>query len=368
MDRERILKTFFDLVQIDSETGNEKAVAEYLEEILKGLGFAVAYDDANKKFPSNTGNLIAKRGDTTAQSCLLLSAHMDTVVPGIGVKPSIEGDYIVSDGTTILGGDDKAGVTAIIEGIQLADRSGAEIRPLEIVFCIAEEGGLNGSKYLDYSKVDAKRALVFDSGGEVGNIITRGPGQDKIDIIVKGKAAHAGVAPENGISAIQVASEAISKMKLLRIDDDTTANIGIIQGGEATNIVCSEVVVKAEARSRSEEKLNAQTAHMVDCFKRAAAENGTAVEIDVARVYQSFSVEDDSEIVKLVANAMQRIDITPNCVASGGGSDTNNYNNSGIAAVNIAVGMERVHTVRERIKVESLLRATELVAELVKEA
>ncbi len=367
MNKERVLKTFFDLVQIDSETGNEKAVADYLEKILKDMGFDVIYDDANLKFPSNTGNLIAKRGVTTAESCLLLSAHMDTVVPGVAVKPSIEGEYIVSDGTTILGGDDKAGVTAIIEGIQLAEQSGAKIRPLEIVFCIAEEGGLNGSRYLDYSKVDAKRALVFDSSGEVGNIITRGPGQDKIDVIVKGKAAHAGVAPENGISAIQVASEAISKMKLLRIDEDTTANIGVIQGGDATNIVCSEVVVKAEARSRSEQKLNAQTAHMVDCFKRAAAENGTAVEIDVERVYQAFSVEADSDIVKLVSKAMARIDIVPNCVASGGGSDTNNYNKNGIAAVNLAVGMERVHTVRERIEVESLLRATELVAELVKE-
>ncbi len=366
INQERIVSRFLELVQIDSETGFEKAVADYIEPILIDLGFTVTYDNANLKFPSNTGNLIATMGDTTKPEALLLSSHMDTVKPGLGVKPVIRDGYIYSDGTTILGGDDKAGIAAIIEAIAVAKDQNTALKPLEIVFCIAEEGGLNGSRYLDYSKVNAKRGIVLDSGGAPGEVIVKGPAQDKINVRIKGKPAHAGVCPEEGISAIQIAAAAINRMQLLRIDQDTTANIGVINGGQATNIVCPEVSIQAEARSQSNPKLEIQTNHMVKCFEEAAQEFGATAEVVVERAYDAFEVSVDASIVKDVTAAILAIGKTPEYKSTGGGSDTNNYNKNGIEAVNLGVGMEKVHTLEERISIENLKNSAALVYQLIK--
>ncbi|MCK8059258.1 MULTISPECIES: M20/M25/M40 family metallo-hydrolase [unclassified Fusibacter] len=365
MNTDRLVKNFMDLVRIDSETGNEKPVADYIEPVLERLGFSVSYDKANLSFPSNTGNLIAKYGDTKSQRTLLLSSHMDTVRPGIGIRPEIKDGYIVSDGTTVLGSDDKAGIAAILEAIEFATENGDAIRPLEIVFCIAEEGGLNGSKFLDYSMIDAKMAVVFDSGGAPGEVIVNGPAQDKIDVVIKGKPAHAGVCPEEGISAIQIAASAINRMNLLRIDEDTTANVGTITGGQATNIVCPEVIIKAEARSQKNDKLNHQTAHMVECFEQAAEEFGAVAEINIERAYDAFEVSMESEIVKEVAKAIEAIGAKAHYKGTGGGSDTNNYNKKGIEAVNLGVGMEKVHTLDERISIENLTKTAQLAYQLI---
>lgn len=367
INNERLLQRFLDLVQIDSETGNELPVAQYIEPILTALGFEVRFDNANEKFPSNTGNLIARRGDTTQPEALLLSSHMDTVVPGIGVKPQVREGYVYSDGTTILGGDDKAGIAAIIEALAAAQDQGIATKPVEIAFCIAEEGGLNGSRHMDYSMVNAKRGIVLDSGGAPGEIIVRGPAQDKIDVKVKGKPAHAGVCPEEGISAIQVAASAINRMQLLRIDGDTTANIGLIQGGQATNIVCPEVVIKAEARSQSNDKLTLQTQHMVSCFEQAAAEFHAEAQITVERAYDAFHVAEDASIVVDVTAAMKALGLEPQYKSTGGGSDTNNYNKHGIEAVNLGVGMEKVHTLEERISLENLQKSAALVLQLIRQ-
>lgn len=365
MNKERTINTFFDLVKIDSETGNEKGVADYLEPILKDLDFSVVYDDANSKFPSNTGNLIAKRGNTQSADTLMLSCHMDTVTPGVGIEPTIVEDKIVSKGDTILGSDDKSGIAAIIEALRYFDDTNQATIPLEIVFCIAEEGGLNGSKYLDYSLIDAKQAVVLDSAGQPGDIVIKGPGQDKIDVTVIGKPAHAGVSPEAGISAIQVASLAINRMQLLRIDDDTTANIGTIQGGQATNIVCPEVTIKAEARSLDAEKLKRQTAHMVSCFEQAAGELGAKVDIAVSRAYDAFKIDADLAIVKRVQGAFKALGIEARLKGTGGGSDANNYNAKGIHAVNIATGMTKAHTLDEYITVADLITTVDFLKILI---
>ncbi len=366
INQERLLKRFLELVQIDSETGNEKPVADYIEPILKQIGFEVFYDQANLKFPSNTGNLIARRGNTDTPEALLFSSHMDTVMPGLGVKPQVRDGYVYSDGTTILGGDDKAGIAAIIEALESAKDQNLDTKPIEIVFCIAEEGGLNGSKYLDYSLVKAKRGVVLDSGGAPGEVILRGPAQDKINVRIKGKPAHAGVCPEEGISAIQIAASAINRMQLLRIDEDTTANIGTIAGGQATNIVCPEVLIKAEARSQANDKLEKQTKHMVACFEAAALEFGAVAEIEVERAYDAFSVSEDASIVQDVTQAMAALGIVAHYGSTGGGSDTNNYNRNGIEAVNLGIGMEKVHTLNERIALVNLERSADLVLQLIK--
>lgn len=367
INKERLLETFLDLVQIDSETGNEKPVADYIEPLLLALGFQVVYDQANLQFPSNTGNLIAKRGDTSLPESLLFSSHMDTVVPGIGVKPKVQDGYVYSDGTTILGGDDKAGIAAILEALTSAKDQSTATKPIEIVFCIAEEGGLNGSKHLDYSLVKSKRGVVLDSGGAPGEIILKGPAQDKITVKIVGKPAHAGVCPEEGISAIQIAASAINRMQLLRIDEDTTANIGTITGGQATNIVCPEVIIKAEARSKCNDKLEKQTKHMVACFEEAATEFGATAVIQVERAYDAFSVDEDASIVQDVTLAMTALGIKAHFTSTGGGSDTNNYNKHGIEAVNLGIGMEKVHTNDERIALINLERSADMVLMLISE-
>ncbi len=199
---------------------------------MEKIGLEVYMDDAGEKVGSNSGNLIGKlRGNTDGET-ILFSAHMDTVSPGIGIKPIIKDGVIYSDGTTILGGDDKAGIAAILEAIEIIVENNIPHGDIEVVFSIFEEGGLFGAKNLDYTKLNAKVGFVLDSGGEPGQIIVQGPAQNKINAKFIGKEAHAGVAPENGISAIQIAAEAISNMKLLRIDEETTANIGYILVGQ----------------------------------------------------------------------------------------------------------------------------------------
>jgi tripeptide aminopeptidase len=291
---------------------------------------------------------------------------MDTVSPGKGIKPVIKDGVIYSDGTTVLGGDDKAGIAAILEAIETVIEKGIPHGDIEVVFSIYEEGGLYGAKNLDYTKLKAKKGFVLDSGGNPGEIIIQGPAQNKIYAKFIGKEAHAGVAPENGISAIQMAAEAISNMKLLRIDEETTANIGVISGGEATNIVTKEVKIQGEARSLSDEKLQKQTEHMVKCCEEAAQKFGGRVEVEVDHSYGAFKVEEDAEIVQKVKEACRNIGLEPYTTSSGGGSDTNILNANGIVAVNLGIGERKPHTVEEHIHIKDLENAARLVLEIIK--
>lgn len=366
INQERIVNEFLKYVQIDSPTKREAKFADFIVEELKALGFEVYIDDAGEKAGSNTGNVIAKMEGNKDVETVLFSCHMDTVSPGEGIKPIIKDGVIYSDGTTILGGDDKAGIAAVIEAIKVMKENNIEHGPIEVVFSIYEEGGLFGAKNVDYSKLSSKRAFILDSGGSPGEIIIQGPAQDKINAKFIGKPAHAGLVPEDGISAIQVASKAITEMNLLRIDEETTANIGVIQGGEATNIVCPEVEIKAEARSLVNEKLDQQTAHMIECMEKAAESFGAKVEIDASRMYPAFSIDEEDEIVKLVKKACENMGAESYTKASGGGSDTNIFNANGLKAVNLGVGMKKAHTLEEHLKIEDLVNSARLVLEIIK--
>lgn len=366
INKERLVKNFLEHIQIDSETSSEKEYADFLIKKLEDLGGIITRDQAGEKAGSNTNNIIAKfKGKKSARG-LILCAHMDTVTPGLGIKPVIEDGIIRSEGETILGGDDKAGIAAILEIIENLKENKIDHTDLEVIFTISEEGGLKGSRYLDYDLVDSKIALILDSGGAPGTIITKAPAQDQIKVVIKGKSSHAGVSPEEGISAIQIAAKAINDMQLLRIDQETTANIGIIKGGNATNIVCPEVIIDAEARSLSLEKLDKQTNHMVACFRNAIDEFGAEGDITVNRPYSSFVIDDDDELVKILKSAAQAIDLEPRTVSTGGGSDTNNFNVKGIKAVNIAIGMNKPHTLEENLNVEDFIKSTEFIYEAVK--
>lgn len=366
INENRLLDSFLRYVQIDSPTTEEKQLAQMLKEEMEQLGLEVRTDDAGGITGSNTGNLIGiLKGGSEGES-ILFSAHMDTVSPCRGVKPQIRDGAIYSDGTTILGGDDKAGIAAIMEAIRVVTEKGLPHNGIEVVFTIFEEGGLKGSANLDYSFIRSKKAFVLDSSGDPGRIITRGPAQNKITAVFKGKEAHAGVAPEDGISAIQMAADAISVMKLLRIDEETTANIGSIGGGGATNIVPSRVTIQAEARSLKEDKLLEQTKHMTDAMEAAAKKYGGSVEIIVERAYGAFSVPDESPVVKAIEKAFHNLGINAEIVGSGGGSDTNNFNSNGIEAVNIAIGERNAHTLEEHIFIDDINTSAKLVLELIK--
>lgn len=366
INKERLLNRFLEYVQIDSPTKKEREFAEFLKKEMEEIGLEVVMDNAGEKVGSNSGNLIGKLKGNTEGETILFSSHMDTVSPGTGIKPIIKDGIIYSDGTTVLGGDDKAGIASIMEALQVIKEKNIPHGNIEVVFTIHEEGGLYGSKNLDYSKLNAKIGFVLDSGGSPGEIIVEGPAQNKIKAKFIGKESHAGVAPEEGISAIQMASEAISNMNLLRIDEETTANVGCISGGEVTNIVTKEVNIEAEARSLQDDKLEKQTDHMVKCCEEAAEKFGGKVEIEVKNSYGAFKVDTDEDIVKKVKKACKNIGLKPYTDKSGGGSDTNIFNSNGITAVNLGIGEKNPHTVEEHLYIKDLEDSARLALEIIK--
>lgn len=367
VSRDRVVEEFIKYVKISSPTKKEGEFAQFIKGELEKLGLDVHIDDAGEKVGSDTGNVIAKLSGTTAGEPILFSCHMDTVSPGVDIKPIIKDDVIYSDGTTVLGGDNKAGIAAILEALKVIKENNIPHGPVEISFSIFEEGGLHGAKNLDYSKFEAKKAFILDSGGDPGQIIVKGPAQDKINVKVIGRPAHAGVAPEEGISAIMVAARAIDKMKLLRIDEETTANIGVISGGSVTNIVTPEVTIQAEARSLDNDKLDTQSKHMAKCFEEAAAEYGATVEVEIQRMYSAFSIDPEDEIVKIVEKACGNIGVKAFTAPSGGGSDTNVFNGNGIKAINLGIGERKPHTLEEHLYIKDLVKTSELVMEIIKQ-
>src|SRR3954462_5003261 len=249
INQERIKNLLLELVQIDSHSRKERDVAERIKKYCEEMGARVEIDDAGQKVGGNSGNVIARfAGSIPDAESIMMSAHMDTVVPGRGVKPVVEGDIIRTDGSTVLGGDDKSGCAVILETIRCLQEQSIPHAPIDAVFSSCEEVGLLGAKHLDMSKMRAKYGIVFDSD-DPGFLFTKGPSANHFEFRIYGLESHAGVAPEDGISAIKIAAEAISAMKLGRIDEETTANIGVIQGGEATNIITNFVLLRGEARS-----------------------------------------------------------------------------------------------------------------------
>ncbi|KAB3537797.1 M20/M25/M40 family metallo-hydrolase [Alkaliphilus pronyensis] len=366
VNRDRIVDEFLELVQIDSHSSKEGEIAKVLIKKLKDLGLEVTVDKAGEKVGGETGNVIGRLKGNKNGPTILFSCHMDTVKPGEGVRPIIKDEVIYSDGSTILGGDNKAGLAAVLEGIRLVKENNIQHSDIEVAFSIWEEGGLFGAKNLDYSQLKAQYGFVLDSGGSPGEIVVVGPAQDKVNAKIIGKPAHAGVAPEEGVSAIMIAARGIDKMKLLRIDEETTANIGVITGGEATNIVTAEVLIKAESRSINEDKLNAQTKHMAEALQKAAEDFGGKVELDIERMYPAFNIEENDEIVIKTKEVFNRMDIEAYTTSTGGGSDTNIFNGNGIKAINLGIGAKKPHTLEEHIYIKDLMNSGRMVYELVK--
>lgn len=367
INKERILSTFLSLVTTDSQTLREGKIADTLQQRLEAMGFSVQRDKAGEAIGGETGNLIAKLPGNHPGKPLLLCSHMDRVSPGLGIKPQVKDGVITSDGTTILAADDVSGLAAILEAVQAALEQGIARPDLEVVFTIAEEGGLNGAKNLDYSLLKATEAYIVDSGTPVGSIINQAPAQTKVTYRVIGKAAHGGVEPEKGINALLVAAAALTRMNLGRIDHETTANLGIAKGGTATNIVMETFEMKGDARSLVTEKMEAQVRHMTETFETTVKEFGARLEADIDFSYGPVNLKPGDEPLERASAAIRRLGMEPKLMATGGGSDANVFNTKGIHATNLGCGYKGAHGVNESQKVEDLEKLGEVVLALIQE-
>ncbi|MBP2077785.1 M20/M25/M40 family metallo-hydrolase [Oceanobacillus polygoni] len=369
VNQERLVEEFIELVKVDSETKFEAKIAEVLKDKFTKLGVEVYEDESKETTGHGAGNLICTlKGNVEGADTIYFTSHMDTVVPGKGVQPSIKDGYITSDGTTILGADDKAGLAAILESIRVIKENNIQHGDIQFVITVGEESGLVGAKELDSSLIHAKYGYALDSDGTVGDIVVAAPTQAKVLAVIKGKTAHAGLEPEKGISAITLAAKAISNMPLGRIDEETTANIGRFEGGKQTNIVVDHVEILAEARSLVPEKMEKQVAKMKEAFENTAASYGGSANVTIKVMYPGFSQKAGDQVVEVARKAAKSIGRESKLLKSGGGSDANVIAGFGIPTVNLAVGYEQIHTTNERIAVRDLVKVTELVTAIIKEA
>jgi tripeptide aminopeptidase len=354
---DRLVQTFLDLVKIDSPSGNETRISKEIIKRLQILGGSVETD--------SYGNIIAKFPGTGEP--LLVNSHLDTVEPGRGIKPVIHNGKITSDGTTILGGDAKAGVAEILEALTSLKEEKQKHLPLDVVFTLDEEIGLKGAINLDYTKLSAKHGVTFDCEGGVESIINSAPGYNRVDVTITGRGAHAGFEPEKGISAIKIAAEIIAKLEVGRIDDETTANIGMIEGGSARNAVPEKVHFRAEIRSRDLKKLETHSLHFEETFKDVIQKYPEAhISLKIERDFNPYHFEENHQVIELVKKVLHEMKLSPKLTATGGGADVNIFHEHGIEAVCVGIGDYEPHTVREYVLIPEMVKAAEFCEKLIR--
>ncbi len=374
INRQRICDEFIRQASIDSPSFQEAAIAKYLKQRFTKLGATVEFDDAGAKVGSDSGNMIIRLPGSKSGGTLLLSAHMDTVTPAKNVEPILKDGIFTSAGETILGGDDKSGIVEIIEALEVMNEQKIPHVPLEIVISICEEQGLLGAKQLDFSQFKAKYGIALDTRG-VDIIINRAPAANRFKIDIFGHEAHAGVCPEQGISAIQIASRAIARMDLGRIDHETTANIGTVHGGLASNIIPKQVSLRGEVRSHDINKLRQQTELIISIIEEEVNMAVIVVDGETKRAsmtlelredFSPMHVAEDAPILQIIHEAGAALQRPQKIQAAGGGSDANIFNGNGIEMVIMATGMENVHTINEQIAVDDMVKASELLVEIIR--
>ncbi len=372
INRDRLMKNFLEMIAISSVSGQEAAFRKDLQRRFGQLGYTGVEDDAGTKLNGNCGNLLFRLPGTVERPPLLFATHMDTVIPGQyikGVLAEIDGHMVIhSAGETILGGDDKAGVAALLEAVQVIQEKRLDHPPLEILFTVSEEQGLLGIKNFDFTSIQAPIGYVLDSGGDPGTIVVKSPCQNEIEYRVRGIAAHAGMNPEEGRNAIQIMGRALAHMPCGRIDPETTCNFGIIEGGLARNIVAPFCRVKGEARSLNRAKLNQLTDELREVFTKEVTALGGQAEVDIVLLYPEATLAVDEEVVNLAARAAVNIGLSSKLESTGGGSDASIINGAGIRCANLGIGMQKVHTVDEYIRVEDLISDAAWIVSIIQEA
>lgn len=357
INKKRLINTFLELVSVDSPSGEEKNMIKAVSQKLQQLD-AIATQDS-------FGNIIAKIAGKGKP--FLLNAHLDTVEPGRNIKPVVEDTMIKTDGTTILGGDPKAGVALILEALTVLKEEKKSHVPLDIVFTLGEESGLEGSKHIDLTKITAKEGIVFDGEMGVEHIDTSAPGYNRIDIEIIGRSAHAGVEPEKGLSAIKIAAELLVLFPQGRIDEETTCNIGLISGGSARNAVPELVTIQGEIRSRNIKKLSTMTSlfsKKVIQIQKKYPEAKIAATIQ--REFDPYSVDPNTNhLIQKITAVLQKATITPKYLASGGGTDANVFRTHGIQTIVMGTGVYEMHTKREFLKIPELLQAAQFCEDFI---
>jgi tripeptide aminopeptidase len=372
VNSERLAETFLSLASIDSISRQEKRLADEIIRLLAPMVSKTLIDHAGALTGSDTGNLIFKMNGNRPVAPLMLNAHMDTVEPGLGVHPKFQNNVFTSDGTTILGADDKSAIAIIIETLRIIHEQDLPHGPMDIVFTICEEIGLKGAKHLDFSLVDAKIGYALDTA-DTECVITRAPSANHFEIIVHGKDAHAGADPEKGINAISLASKAIAQLELGRIDEETTCNIGVLEAPGATNIVPHRALVKGEARSHDAIKLEAVTRRIISSFEDVIAEyrrshsNGSLprLEVQLENEFPGTNISHDHTVVLMAQKAAARLGRTLALKRTGGGSDANIFFSKGIVTGVIGTGMKDIHTVRESIHLNDMVKTVSLLLEII---
>lgn len=363
VNEKRLLEEFLELTAIDSVSFEERQMADILLKKLQELGFEVMEDETGE----SAGNVYGFLKGTVPGPGILLSAHMDTVQPGKGKKPVVAEDRITSDGTTVLGADDVSGIVEILEAVRMIQEAKVPHRDVEVLFPFAEEAYVKGSAQFDYSKVKAKEAYVLDSSGPVGAAVLQEPTLISFCVAVKGKASHAGFAPEQGVNAILAAANAVSRIRQGRIGKDSTVNIGMISGGTATNIVAEECICRGEIRSNIHETALELLKEVENVFLTEAQKFGAEAKLDYEINLVAYKVSEDAPVVQHFKAACEKIGIEPKLSVSFGGSDNNSFARNGIPGVVLTCGMQNIHTTKEFIMLSDLRKGAELTASLIGE-
>jgi len=357
INRDRLVSTFLEMININSPSFHEGPMGDYLESQLRSLGFKVMRQTYDASF-----NIIAaKKGSCKNTPPLILSGHMDTIEPTEGIRYSVKKNVIRSIGKTVLGADDKSAIAQIIEAVTIAAERGIPHGDIEIVFTSAEERGLHGAKNLDYRNIKGKHALVLDSGGRVGKVVIAAPSHITYEMHITGKPAHAGIEPEKGINAIRVAAEIIGAVPDGRIDTETTANIGMVSGGTATNVVPREVIIHGEVRSHNSAVLKSIKSDIFRHAREITHRRNARVRITEKKEYQAFRIKQNDPFLGFMIDTFLTCGIRPEHAITGGGSDANIFNARGIRSINISTGMQNVHSTHEYIEIDDLLKGCRVV-------
>lgn len=365
VSKERLQERFLEMIQVYSPSKGEKDMADWVESYLAARGISFVSDKAGEAYGGNGRNIVAHIPGDIPGFPIGFVTHMDQIEPCSHVHAIVEGDIIRTDGTTTLGGDDKGGITAVLEGIEDLLETKAPHRDLYLVFTCSEEISMMGTKHMDLSMLPCKDLVVADATGDTGVIAYKAPAMEAIQVTFHGKKAHAGIEPEKGVNAIVAASKAISRMHIGRLSPETTSNIGRIEGGGATNVVTDEVVFTAEIRSHSMEVLAQEVAHMERCCQEAAAEMGATVDFHHELAYPTLSVDPDGELMQMTINAMKAEGIEPNCMVIGGGSDANILAGHGYRSVILGLGMRDVHTVEESLDINEVYKCAKVMRRMM---
>ena len=358
LNPDRLLQTFVDILSVDSYWGHEDRVVAIIRPLLERVGVAFKQDEI--------GNLIGRwppKGKDARP--IMLNAHMDTVQPTPDMKPVVKEDAVYSDGSSVLGADDKTGVAAIVEAVLAVHHAGLDHGPIELVFTVGEDVGQFGADAFDPNDIEARVAYVLDSGGRVGDVVTRQAGSYGFEATFHGKAAHAGLEPELGINAIAMMARAVDNMPLGRIDDLTVANVGVVSGGQAANIVPPEVTLVGQARSLDQDALERQMAAMRKAVEDAAAAFGGRVDYEQQGRFKATAFSDDHPAVQLADAAIRAAGLEPRHVSTHGGSDSQNFNEKGIATGLLGCGFLDVHSSKESMPHDALRQLTQVTAQLI---